>query len=86
VLPHLAPTIIIVMILGTMGNLQAFDVIYALTQGGPVGATTMLSVEVYKQAFENWDMGMACAVGVLWFVLIAVPTVFYLRALFKRES
>ncbi|WP_109477374.1 sugar ABC transporter permease [Paraburkholderia sp. C35] len=86
VLPHLAPTLIIVMILGTMGNLQAFDVIYALTEGGPVGATTMLSVEVYKQAFENWDMGMACAVGVLWFVLIAVPTVFYLRALFKRES
>ncbi len=85
VLPHLAPTIIIVMILGTMGNLQAFDVIYALTQGGPVGATTVLSIEVYKQAFENWDMGMACAVGVLWFVLIAVPTVFYLRALFKRE-
>ncbi len=86
VLPHLAPTIIIVMILGMMGNLQAFDVIYALTQGGPVGSTTMLSIEVYKQAFENWDMGMACAVGVLWFVLIAVPTVFYLRALFKRES
>ena len=85
VLPHLAPTIIIVMILGTMGNLQAFDVIYALTQGGPVGATTVLSIEVYKQAFENWDMGMACAVGVLWFVLIAVPTVFYLRALFRRE-
>jgi multiple sugar transport system permease protein len=86
VLPHLAPTMIIVTILGAMGNLQAFDVIYALTQGGPVGATTMLSVEVYKQAFENWDMGMACAVGVLWFVAIAVPTVFYLRILFKREG
>ena len=86
VLPHLAPTMIIVTILGAMGNLQAFDVIYALTQGGPIKATTMLSVEVYKQAFQNWDMGTACAVGVLWFVTIAVPTVFYLRILFKRES
>jgi multiple sugar transport system permease protein len=86
VLPHLAPTMIIVTILGAMGNLQAFDVIYALTQGGPIKATTMLSVEVYKQAFQNWDMGTACAVGVLWFITIAIPTGFYLRILFKRES
>lgn len=86
VLPHLAPTMIIVSILGAMGNLQAFDVIYALTQGGPIKATTMLSVEVYKQAFQNWDMGTACAVGVLWFITIAVPTIFYLRILFKREG
>lgn len=86
VLPHLAPTMIIVTVLGAMGNLQAFDVIYALTQGGPIKATTMLSVEVYKQAFQNWDLGTACAVGVLWFVTIAVPTTFYLRILFKREA
>jgi len=86
VFPHLAPTMIIVTILGAMGNLQAFDVIYALTQGGPIKATTMLSVEVYKQAFQSWDMGTACAVGVLWFVTIAVPTTFYLRILFKREG
>lgn len=86
VLPHLVPTMIIVTILGAMGNLQAFDVIYALTQGGPIKATTMLSVEVYKQAFQNWDMGTACAVGVLWFITIAIPTSFYLRILFKRES
>ena len=86
VLPHLAPTMIIVTILGAMGNLQAFDVIYALTQGGPIKATTMLSIEVYKQAFQNWDMGTACAVGVLWFITIAVPTTFYLRILFRREN
>lgn len=85
VLPHLTPTMIVVVILGAMGNLQAFDVIYALTQGGPIKATTMLSIEVYKQAFQNWDIGTACAVGVMWFVTIAIPTIFYLRILFKRE-
>ena len=86
VLPHLLPTMVIVTILGAMGNLQAFDVIYALTQGGPIKATTMLSVEVYKQAFQNWDMGTASAVGVMWFVTIAVPAGFYLRLLFRREG
>jgi len=86
VLPHLAPTIIIVTILGAMSNLQAFDVIYALTQGGPVKATTMLSIEVYKEAFQNWDIGSACSIGVLWFMTIAIPSIFYLRILFKREK
>jgi multiple sugar transport system permease protein len=86
VLPHLVPTLVVVTVLGAMGNLQAFDVIYALTQGGPIKATTMLSVEVYKQAFQNWDMGTASAVGVMWFVTIAVPAGFYLRMLFRREG
>jgi multiple sugar transport system permease protein len=86
VLPHLAPTMIIVTVLGAMGNLQVFDVIYALTQGGPIRATTVLSIEVYKQAFQNWDLGTASAVGVLWFVTMAIPAGLYLRILFKREQ
>ena len=86
VLPHLMPTVIVVTVLGAMGNLQAFDVIYALTQGGPIKATTLLSIEVYRQAFQNWDMGTASAVGVLWFLTIAIPAGFYLRLLFKRED
>jgi multiple sugar transport system permease protein len=86
VLPHLLPTVVVVTVLGAMGNLQAFDVIYALTQGGPIKSTTMLSIEVYKQAFQNWDMGTASAVGVLWFFTIAVPAGLYLRILFRRED
>jgi multiple sugar transport system permease protein len=86
VLPHLRPTMVIVLVLGAMGNLQQFDVIYAMTQGGPVRATTTLSIEVYRQAFQNWNVGLACAIGVLWFATIAVPAFVYLRALFRREA
>jgi multiple sugar transport system permease protein len=84
VLPHLAPTIVVVLILGAMSNLQAFDVIYAMTQGGPVKGTTTLSVQVYQRAFEDWDLGAAAAVGVLWFATIAVPASYYLRLLLRR--
>jgi multiple sugar transport system permease protein len=66
ILPHLRPVLIIVVVLGVIGNLQQFDTIYALTGGGPVRATTVLSVEVYRRAFEQWDIGFASAVGVLW--------------------
>jgi len=85
VLPHLKPTMVIVLVLGAMGNLQQFDVIYAMTQGGPVRATTTLSIEVFRQAFQNWNIGLACAIGVLWFATIAVPAFVYLRALFRAE-
>jgi multiple sugar transport system permease protein len=83
ILPHLRPVLLVVIVLGMIGNLQQFDTIYALTGGGPVRATTVLSVEVYRRAFEQWDIGMAAAVGVLWVATILPPAYFYLRQLMK---
>jgi multiple sugar transport system permease protein len=83
ILPHLRPVLLVVIVLAMIGNLQHFDTIYALTGGGPVRATTVLSVEVYRRAFESWDLGMAAAVGVLWLATIMPPAYFYLRELMK---
>lgn len=85
-LPHLRSTMAIVLVLGAIGNLQQFDIIYTLTAGGPIRATTVLSIEVYKQAFENWNTGLAAAIGVLWLLTIAIPAFFYLRTALKRED
>jgi multiple sugar transport system permease protein len=83
VLPHLRPVLIVVVVLGVIGGLQDFDTIYALTGGGPVRATTVLSVAVYRKAFEQWDVGMASAIGVLWVATLLPPAFFYLRLLVK---
>lgn len=83
ILPHLRPVLLVVVVLGMIGNLQQFDSIYALTGGGPVRATSVLSVEVYRRAFEQWDIGMAATVGVLWVATILPPAYFYLRQLMK---
>jgi multiple sugar transport system permease protein len=83
VLPHLRPVLIVVVVLGVIGGLQDFDTIYALTGGGPVRATTVLSVAVYRKAFEQWDVGMASAIGVLWVATLLPPAFFYLRLLLK---
>jgi multiple sugar transport system permease protein len=76
VLPHLRTTMVVVVVLGAIGNLQQFDVIYALTGGGPVRATTVLSIEVFRQAFQNFDSGLAATIGVIWLLTIAVPAFF----------
>jgi multiple sugar transport system permease protein len=86
VIPHIKRTLAIVLVLQAMGNLQMFDVVYAMTAGGPVRATTLLSIEVYRRAFEQWDIGMASAVGLIWFATIAVLAVQYLRFLLRRED
>jgi len=86
ILPHLRPVLIIVVVLGVIGNLQQFDTIFALTGGGPVRATAVLSVEVYRRAFEQWDIGMASAIGVLWVATLLPPAFLYLRMLIKGNS
>ena len=83
VIPHLKPVLMVTVVLGVVGNLQHFDTIWALTAGGPVRATTVLSVEVYRRALEQWDIGMAATVGVLWVATIMPPAYFYLRHLMK---
>lgn len=83
ILPHLKPVLLVVIVLGVIGNLQHFDTIYALTGGGPVRATSVLSIEVYRRAFDQWDIGMASAVGLLWVATILPAAYFYLRHLLK---
>lgn len=82
--PHLRPTIAVLLVLGALGNLQQFDVIYAMTGGGPVRATTVMSVEVQRQAFQSWNLGLAAAVGVVWFLTILGPAFLRLRAVMRE--
>ena len=85
VLPNMKFIIFLILILGVIGNLQHFDIIWVMTQGGPAQATTTLAVEVYRRAFQNWELGVAAAIGVLWVLLISIFAFFYIRDL-ERDS
>jgi multiple sugar transport system permease protein len=84
VVPHIRRTLLVVLILQALANLQKFDLVYAMTAGGPVRATMLLSLEVYNRAFDRWDVGMAAAIGVIWFATIAVMSFHYLRIILGR--
>jgi multiple sugar transport system permease protein len=47
------------------------------TQGGPINATTTLSLYTYKLAFQQWDFGLAAAVGSIWSGLLIVIAALY---------
>jgi multiple sugar transport system permease protein len=70
--PYLAPTLFVVGLVGTILSFNIFDVIYLMTNGGPMGLTTTLPVLVYKRAFEAYQMGQAATVGVYMFLITFV--------------
>lgn len=70
-LPLLRPTTLVVVILSTITGFQAFDYIYTLTGGGPVGATTLIVQFIYEKAFQSpIRYGLASAAGVILFLVV----------------
>ena len=79
VLPAMSPIVGLILLQGTIGALQHFDLIWVMTAGGPARATMTLSMEVYLNAFKSWKIGMAASVGVVWIVFLAVFSFIYIR-------
>jgi multiple sugar transport system permease protein len=74
-LPMLKPATFFVFVVSIIGAFQVFDLVYVLTDGGPANATTMMTYEVYRSAFQDFRMGMACAQSVVLFAFLLFLTV-----------
>ena len=78
-LPNLRFALIIVATLDTIWNFKHFDLIQVMTNGGPAGATEVLTTLVYKASFENFEFGYAAAMGVVMSLILLATTVVYVR-------
>lgn len=76
-LPQLTQTYMVILVVSGVDTIKVFDIIYALTQGGPANATMSLSIYAYKNAFEMYRMGYAMAISILTmiisFLLFGIP-------------
>lgn len=79
-LPGIRPVIATSVWISVMQNFQMFTIIWNMTGGGPVTATTTLSVAVYRKAFIEYDFGAGSALGVLWLIVLFIATLVYNRA------
>lgn len=73
-LPLLSPTIFFVTIITTISSFQVFDLIYLMTQGGPMDSTNVLVYWIYKNAFEFFNIGNASAGAYILFLIILTLT------------
>jgi raffinose/stachyose/melibiose transport system permease protein len=62
-LPGIRPTFVFMILMTTIWSFLTFDYIWILTQGGPAGASEVMSVLVFKEAFRNFNAGYASALG-----------------------
>jgi multiple sugar transport system permease protein len=61
----------------TIWSFRRFEIIWLLTGGGPVDVTTTIVIDVYRQAFNNSQLGLAAATGMLGLVLSLIVTAVY---------
>ena len=85
-MPMLRPTILVVLVLRTVEALQAFDIIYGLTLGGPGYSTLNLPLYLYQQAIQGLNFGYGSAMGVVLAIMISAFAVFYVKVLYRPES
>ena len=62
-LPGIRPTILFMLLMTAIWSFLSFDYVWILTQGGPSGASELVSSHLYKQAFLRFEAGYAAAIG-----------------------
>ena len=84
VLPLLSPTLFFVSVVSVINSLQSFGQIHILTAGGPMGESTTLVYNLYRDAFVKFRTGLASSEAVVLFILIMGATIFQFRMAKKR--
>jgi raffinose/stachyose/melibiose transport system permease protein len=84
-LPLLGPTIRISVFLSVIGAIQLFDMVWVLTQGGPVHASETMAVTMYNYGFRRFEVGYATAISIGMFIISFVFALFYQRFVLRRD-
>lgn len=74
-IPMLTPTIFFNLIMGIIGGMQTFTQSFIMTNGGPNNASLFYTFYLYRQAFRFSNMGSACAIAWILFIIVAVLTI-----------
>ena len=69
-LPMIAPFLMIGVIIRSIDAVKSFDIIFAMTQGGPGTASETINIYLYNTAFSYYDIGYASAMAVVFFVIV----------------
>ena len=78
-LPLLAPAILVVVLIRAIWAFRNYDLIWLLTEGGPIGATEVLPIMAFKEAFGLFRMGHASAVSVALMVFVTLLAALHFR-------
>lgn len=84
-LPMLKSTTASLILLGIIGSLKTFDIVFLLTGGGPGRSTEFLTTFLYRKAFDEYNGGQAAAIGMIILVIALVLSVIQNRGYEKSR-
>jgi ABC-type sugar transport system permease subunit len=84
-LPMLNPTVMVVIVLSTIGGFSLFIEPYVLTGGGPMQSTLSGMLYIYNQGFYFSHMGYAATLGVVYAAII-LGVVLLQRRVIEQET
>lgn len=82
-LPLVAPILMIAIIFRTMEAFKTFDLAYILTSQP---TTEVISIRLYKMAFQEWQTGMSCALAYIVLIMVIAITNIYVKYLNKVKE
>lgn len=81
VFPQIKSIIVVLLVYNALTAFTAYDLVYAMTGGGPGTATTLLSFQIWKESFSMYDFGAGAAVAFIVVMISAVMIVAITKAL-----
>ena len=85
-LPLLRPTIESVLVLGFIYTFKVYDLVYVMTEGGPVNATHLLSTYSYKLSFDMFKYSEGSAVANVLLVILLIVGMLYMKITMEGEE
>jgi len=79
VLPAIRPVLAIALLIRALDLLRLFDVVWALTKGGPGTMTETISTYAYVQGFQQFETSYTAAIAIMVIVLLSIVVIWALR-------
>ena len=81
IFPHIKAILVVLLIYNALTAFTTYDIVYAMTGGGPGTATTLLSFQIWKESFSMYDFGAGSAVAFIVVAISAMLIIAITRAL-----
>jgi raffinose/stachyose/melibiose transport system permease protein len=85
IIPMLSRTIYLSIYLSVLGSIQQFDLVWLMTEGGPVNASEVLTTYMYRHGFVSFRLGYGSSVAVVLFLICLVFSLIYQSTFMKKQ-
>jgi multiple sugar transport system permease protein len=85
-LPLLRPTLLVALLIRSLDALKVFDIIWAITGGGPGTSTTVANLRIYEVGMNQLRIGYAAALSNMLLIIGVIIGIIFIKFIYKKEE